>query len=425
MTQGSIVVTSNDQLSQAVQQPNTSILVEGTLENLSAIKLLAGCSLVGDKNCVLRFKAGQPGINLTENNHIENLKVEVDEAITAISFADESKHLGTISIKNVQLVGRLHLEAANAQSGELKLHNIHVSRADVRMAAHRPAGFGVDSLLGAVTIYNYSKNKDSRWTLHAENLSCGSKEHPVRGSGVFVFGGNYVPTDADMSTAPAPTQEGGRIHVTLLSTGDIHSDGGISAGTPNLITAGVFLGSGAHADLVQNNGVVVTYGINDMVLDNWGVCKKWVATSSIVSHNTSGIGFVNFGDIQDLQVLAPIETHGIGARGFNLYDGNLGSATFQSITTHGNGAIGIQLSKPFGTITVKENIRTTGGEGESLVRGKIVTLKAHALSLKPGVKGKALTVLGEAIAENSAIPAYEFAAPATSIGTITVHGKSV
>ncbi|OIS90800.1 hypothetical protein BLA27_24650 [Brucella cytisi] len=84
----------------------------------------------------------------------------------------------------------------------------------------------------------------------------------------------------------------------------------------------------------------------------------------------------------------------MGARGFNLYDGSLKQAEFRSITTYGDGAIGMQLSKPFGSIIIEKDIRTKGGEGGSLVRGKLVHLKAHALSLKPGAKGNRLTVKG-------------------------------
>jgi hypothetical protein len=57
---------------------------------------------------------------------------------------------------------------------------------------------------------------------------------------------------------------------------------------------------------------VITYGPNDMVLDNWGQVRSWVATAPVTSHGPSGIGFVNFGDLDELQVQAPISTHGVG-----------------------------------------------------------------------------------------------------------------
>lgn len=250
-------------------------------------------------------------------------------------------------------------------------------------------------------------------------------KNPLRGSGIFIFGGWCIPVDADLGQAPAPTHEGGTIELRLLTTGEVHADGGIPKGTSNLITGGVFVGSGVHAQSVVNEGPTTTYGPNDMVLDNWGRVDAWVVRATVTSHGSSGIGFVNFGDIHSLKVQAQIETYGIGARGFNLYDGSLRQAEFQGILTHGDGAIGVQLSKPFGTIVVEQDIRTKGGEGDSLVRGKVVHLKAHALSLKPGARGDELRVNGQVIAENSAVPDYDFAAPASVINRIEVGGKPV
>ncbi|MHA6692786.1 hypothetical protein [Devosia sp. A449] len=242
---------------------------------------------------------------------------------------------------------------------------------------------------------------------------------------MFIFGGWFIPVNADPAQAPAPTQGGGTIELTLLTTGDVHADGGIPKGTSNLITGGVFVGSGVHAQSIVNQGPTTTYGPNDMVLDNWGKIDSWVAQAAVTSHGSSGIGFVNFGDIDTLKIQAPIQTHGMGARGFNLYDGSLQHAVFESITTYGDGAIGVQLSKPFGTIVVEQDIRTKGGEGDSLVRGKLVHLKAHALSLKPGAKGDALVVQGQAIAENSAMPDYDFSTPLREISRIEIGGKPI
>ena len=56
-----------------------------------------------------------------------------------------------------------------------------------------------------------------------------------------------------------------------LVTGAVYSDGGIPSGTPDCISGGVFVVQGAFADIVRNRGPVTTYGVNDMVLDNWGV----------------------------------------------------------------------------------------------------------------------------------------------------------
>ena len=44
-----------------------------------------------------------------------------------------------------------------------------------------------------------------------------------------------------------------------------------------------------------------------------------VAKAPLTSYGRSGVGFVNFGAIGTLRIEAAIETHGVGARGFNVY----------------------------------------------------------------------------------------------------------
>ena len=411
---------------EAIHQKAARIEVKGQITDLSSLKLPAGTHLRGvGTNAELHFKEGQPGLMRSADHQIADLRLVADETQIAQGLSDDTDTLGALTISNVRTVGRVHLEGSRAKRGDLKLDRIHVERADARLAAHRPAGFGVEVLLGGLTVYNFSKDKASRWTLEARNLSGGSREHPLRGSGVFIFCGWFIPIDAAPSLAPAPTQEGGTIELKRLTTGEVHADGGIPKGTPNLITGGVFVGSRVHAQSVVNEGPTTTYGPNDMVLDNWGKINSWIAQAMVTSHGSSGIGFVNFGDIGTLKIQAHIETHGIGARGFNLYDGSLREAEFQSITTYGDGAIGMQLSKPFGTIIVEQDIRTKGGEGDSLVRGKVVHLQVHALSLKPGAKGDEFTVKGQVIAENSTVPDYDFAAPPSVINQIEVGGKLI
>lgn len=426
MTNAVLRVNDAASLEKAINQKAPTIEVEGQIADLSTLRLPAGTNLRGaGPGAELHFKSGQPGLMLSSDHHISNLRLMADETQIAIGLSDDSDDLGTLDISNLKTVGRFHLEASQAGKGHLKLNNIHVERADAAIAAHRPSGFGVEVLLGGIAVYNFSKDKGSRWTLEAHNLSGGSKEHPLRGSGVFIFGGWFIPENADLSTAPAPTQAGGAIELKLLTTGEIHSNGGIPKGTSNLITGGVFIGSGVHAHSVVNDGTVTTYGANDMVLDNWGKVESWVAQATVASYGDSGIGFVNFGDIDILTIKAAIETHGLGARGFNLYDGSLKEAHFQRITTYGDGAIAVQLSKPFGTITVEQDLRTKGSEGDSLVRGKLVHLKAHALSLKPGTKGDEIKVNGQVIAENKDIPDYDFEVSPSAIGRISVGGKQI
>ncbi|WP_234312484.1 hypothetical protein [Streptomyces sp. NRRL F-5065] len=215
-------------------------------------------------------------------------------------------------------------------------------------------------------------------------VSAGSAGRPVRGSGVFVGGHGDRGGAAD----------GGTVRVSTLRTGEIHTDGGIAAGTPDLISGGVFVISGAVVDQVLNTGTVTTYGQNDMVLDNWGQVREWTATAPLTSHGPSGIGFVNFGALGSLDVQAPITTHGTGARGFHVYDGSLARASFASIATTGDGSVGVQVSRELPHLEVRGDLTTSGGIGLSLVRGVQVELAAVALSVKPGGRIGTATIGG-------------------------------
>ncbi len=157
----------------------------------------------------------------------------------------------------------------------------------------------------------------------------------------------------------------------------------------------MFVISAAVVQEVVNEGPVTTYGQNDMVLDNWGEVTNWTAKAPVTSRGPSGIGFVNFGGIDRLDVQAPIETFGTGARGFNLYDGSLRHASFESIATHGDGSVGVQVSKPLPILEISGDLITEGGEGESLVKGVQLSLKAIALSIKPGADVGTIKVGGQ------------------------------
>jgi hypothetical protein len=152
---------------------------------------------------------------------------------------------------------------------------------------------------------------------------------------------------------------------------------------------------------------VVTYGVNDMVLDNWGVVDRWTAEEKITSHGPSGIGFVNFGIVHELRVVAPIETFGQGARGFNVYTGTVDLAEFDRVVTHADGAVGIQISQPIGRLVVRRGIETFGGTGPSLVKGVVVPLSAIALSIKPGGSAREIDITGGVKTNGAGVPPIE------------------
>jgi hypothetical protein len=369
MGQQTRIVTNAKELQDAVKRGDAHITVKGEIRGMPMLALQPGQTLTGG---TLHF--GARGVQLSRDNTLSDITIRTSEMERAILIDMDISDLGTLTLHNVRTIGQVALLIGGAtRSGHVRVEKLHIECADVRGRALRPHAYGVDAMQGAFTLWN-THTDDVAITAELLDISAGSVESPVRGSGVFVGG----------QASPDGKPEGGRLQVTLLTTGEIHAHGGIAENTPDLISGGVFVIYGAFVERVENVGAVTTYGPNDMVLDNWGNVREWISRAPVISRGTSGIGFVQFGDIGSLQVEAPIETFGKGARGFNLYDGNLQEALFRSITTHADGGVGIQVSRDLPRLSVKGDVTTQGGESESLVKGLVMKLKAYAVSVQQG-----------------------------------------
>lgn len=406
-------VTNAEELQQAVKDGATDIVVEGTISGAPSIILPQGATLSGG---TLEFKG--KGVGLTKDNTLRDLTITTLPHEVAVYNDVTVADAGTMTLENLTTVGQVYLVA----EGELmKIHvqadGVHVKEADLRGRVEQPHGYNVDVLQGGLTLWNRQPDEASSFTATLKGIKIGTEATPVRGSGVFLAG------RGDREGKPA----GGAFMADLVETGDVFTDGGIVLGTPDKITGGVFVVSNAVVKRVENNGKTTTHGPNDMVLDLWGEVGEWVVNDSVTSTGPSGIGFVNFGTMGTLEVNAPIVTSGSGARGFNLYDGSIQQATFESITTHGDGAIGIQVSKPMGPLTVRGDVRTTGGEGMSLVKGVQTKLKATAVSLKEGADVKALEIAGTMRTEGDDVVTFEVLDGATvhelKVGEIEAVGE--
>ena len=306
---------------------------------------------------------------------------------------------GITAIGQVQILVR---EAV--MSGHVDVEGLDIVAADARARSERPHGFGVYVLQGAFTLWNMQPDERVVITAKLVGLSVGREGAPVRGSGIFISGAGFT---------------GGRLVAPLLDTGAVYSDGGIAEGTPDQITGGVFTVYNAHVDEVRNRGPVVTYGVNDMVLDKWGFVDRWTAEEKLTSYGPSGIGFVNFNIVNTLKILAPIETFGRGARGCNVYAGTVNLAEFERVITHADGAVGIQISQPIGRLVVHRGVETFGGTGDSLVNGVVMKLSAIVLSVKPGGSAQAIEIDGGLTTHGSGVAPFELHG---AIGTFHVGG---
>ena len=235
---GASVVESAAELVEALQSGVGEIEVRGTLSGMPMVTLPPGVRLRGGT-----LKFGAKGLRLTSDNEVEGVTVLTADAEVAILNDTTVADLGTLTLRDVRTTGQVLLLADDAvRAGHVLVEGLTVERADVRGRVERPGAFGVEALQGAFTLWNRQPNADVVITAELLDIAAGSVDAPVRGSGVFV-GGHRV---ADVT--------GGTVQVSLLRTGEIHSDGGIPPGTPDLISGGVFVISGAVVDKVVNSG---------------------------------------------------------------------------------------------------------------------------------------------------------------------------
>jgi hypothetical protein len=383
------------ELTGAISDPGIGvILVRADIADLQTFRLPPGKTLKGAAPGVtLGFVSGQDGVQLSTDNRIDGLTIHVDVDRRALYNDTQVESLGRLVLRDLSTTGCVRLLARDkTRAGHVQAENVQIVAADARAFNERPKGYGVEVIPGAFVLWNQQTDRAVVLTADLTGLAAGRAGAPVRGSGIFVSGGGDT---------------GGRLHVRRLETRAVYSDGGIPPGTPDRIAAGVFVVYGAFADEVRNAGPVTTYGANDMVLDNWGTVGRWAAEDKVTSYGPSGIGFVNFGTLDVLDVKAPIETFGQGSRGFNVYAGTVHTADFERIVTHADGAVGIQISQPVGDITVRRGIETYGGIGDSLVKGVVVKLAAMGLSVKPGGSVRSISISGGLVAHGPGVNPLE------------------
>lgn len=375
-----------------------------------SITLPPGFALTGkDKDsCLLLFGNGD-GIGLTADNRVANLTVVATAASRAIYTQTGFADMGTIALSNLSVTGQVSIiTRTGTNTLKLTVDKLHIAACDCRRYSEQPQKYGVNVYQGALTVYNFSGDTASNIHASLTDISVGARNAPVMGSGIFVSGFG---------------DQGGWVQLEKLTTGAVYSSGMLPYGTADIITGGVFIVYGVNAKLVEHFGEVVTYGVNDMVLDTWGKVENWIMHAPVVSYGPSGIGFVNFGTVDNFAAEKEIVTHGLGARGFNQYDGTVKNIRFKSIETFGDGSIGIQVSKPVGTITIDENVTTHGAIGNTLVKGVNMQLPAEAFSVKPGGVVEKLIVKGDLVTHGANVTTY--AVEGGRVETIDVKGRVI
>ena len=350
------------------------------------------------------------GIGVSANNLIKNINIDTPVNHKAIFNATVKPDLGIFTFENLLVKGQVSIIIrAGVEKANVAIDNVDIHSADARHYLEQPQKYGVNVLQGALTIYNINPDNKSLLSVAVSNLSIGRKNAPVTGSGVFISGFG---------------DQGGKTEISKLHTKAVYSNGKIPPGVADFITGGVFVLYGAHAKEVITDGEVITYGVNDMVLDVWGSVDNWISNGAVISYGPSGVGFVNFGTVKNFRVNAPLQTYGLGARGYNQYDGTVENITFESIETFGDGSVGIQISKPIGSLTVNENVTTHGSIGSSLVKGVYFDLPAYALSIKNGGEAKSITIKGNIVTNGDNVISY-IKEKGGNPGSLNIEGKII
>ena len=385
-------VRTLNELIAALDERASEIAITAAIVSPSDIVLSEGVSLRGEgEGASLLFSEGG-GLGLTRDNHVQSLRLMTNPKSRAIYLRAGAEDFGTVWLEDLTVTGQVGLVArVGCLEGHVAARDVHVAFADARAFPEQPQKYGVNVLQGAFTLFNQNGDTASRLTATLDDISVGSAAAPVLGSGIFVGGFG---------------DDGGRLEIDRLTTGEVNSTGLLPFGTADFITGGVFVLYGCTVRELVNKAPCRTYGVNDMVLDNWGTVENWTAQAVIESFGPSGIGFVNFGTVEEFRAEAPIRTYGLGARGFNQYDGTVKSLRLNSIETFGDGSIGIQISKPVGRIVIDKDVRTRGGTGPSLVKGVITTLAAEAFSVKPSGDVEQLQVGGDIVTEGDKVDAF-------------------
>lgn len=350
------------------------------------------------------------GIGVSANNAVKNLNIDVPVKHKAIFNTTVKSDLGTFSLENLMVKGQVSIiTRVGVEKAKVIMDNVDIHSADTRHYLEQPQKYGVNVLQGALTIYNINPKEESLLSVSISNISIGRKNAPVTGSGIFISGFG---------------DKGGKTEISSLHTKEVYSNGKIPLGVADYITGGVFVLFGAHAKEVITDGEIVTYGVNDMVLDIWGSVDNWTSNAAVVSYGPSGVGFVNFGTVKNFAVNAPVQTYGLGARGYNQYDGTVDNISFQSIETFGDGSIGIQISKPIGKLTVNGNVTTHGTIGSSLVKGVYVDLPAYALSIKDGGEAQQIDIKGDLVTNGNDVITY-IVEKGGNPGHLTIDGEII
>lgn len=172
-------VSSAEELQGAITAGAGDIEVVGRITGSPSITLPEGTTLRGGE---LAFLA--KGVRLTRNNTLRDITITTIPYEVSVYNDTSVPDAGTFRFESVSTVGQVYLVAENATTRvRVETMGLHIREADVRGRIEQPHGYGVDVLQGGLTLWNRQPDPSGKFTATLRDVSVGTEETPVRGSG--------------------------------------------------------------------------------------------------------------------------------------------------------------------------------------------------------------------------------------------------
>src|SRR5271155_4811716 len=104
------VATGSELLAAASDSAVGVIVVKSDLTGLPTFRLSPGQTLTGETSgAVLRFAAGQDGVQLSRDNRVQDLALEADANRRALYNDTQIEHLGRLILMKLRTIGAIRL----------------------------------------------------------------------------------------------------------------------------------------------------------------------------------------------------------------------------------------------------------------------------------------------------------------------------
>ena len=169
-------VTTLLELLKAISENKPQVLqIETSILSPHSITLPEGYTLTGKstESCMVSFN-NSDGFGVTRDNTISNLTVMTKQTNRAIYTVCGIPDMGNIVLENLTITGQVSIiSRQGTDKVNLIANNIHITSCDSRHYSEQPQKYGVNVYQGALTVYNFNSDKNSKIDCVLTNISMG------------------------------------------------------------------------------------------------------------------------------------------------------------------------------------------------------------------------------------------------------------